>query len=42
MPAHKGLYDQAIADYTKSIQIAPDHTAYTNRAWAHEKKGERD
>ncbi len=39
----KGLYDQAIADYTQAIALKPDYAAaYDNRGWSYEKKGARD
>jgi tetratricopeptide (TPR) repeat protein len=37
------LYDQAIADYTKAIELKPDYAqAYTNRGLENEKLGQRD
>jgi tetratricopeptide (TPR) repeat protein len=39
----KGLYDQAIADYTKLIALLPgDRGGYTLRGRSYEKKGQRD
>jgi tetratricopeptide (TPR) repeat protein len=41
--SHKGLYDQAIADYNRSIALKPDYAhAYYSRATAFEMKGLRD
>jgi tetratricopeptide (TPR) repeat protein len=40
---NKGLYDQAIADYTQAIALKPDKAnAYYNRGGAYEEKGQRD
>jgi tetratricopeptide (TPR) repeat protein len=40
---YKGLYDQAIADYTQAIALKPDFAdTYTGRAAAYERKGLRD
>jgi tetratricopeptide (TPR) repeat protein len=37
---NKGLYDQAIADYTKAIKLDPeDAIAYTNRGLTYDEKG---
>jgi tetratricopeptide (TPR) repeat protein len=36
----KRLYDQAIADSTKAIEISPNFEAYNNRGWAYHLKGE--
>ena len=39
--ARKNLYEQAIADYTKAIELKPDFAkAYNNRAWTYHLKGE--
>jgi tetratricopeptide (TPR) repeat protein len=41
--AGKGLYDQAIADYTKAIELKPDDAeAHYNRGLEYEKLGQRD
>ena len=39
----KGLYDQAISDYSKAIEINPNYDlAYFNRGLCHFKKGHCD
>jgi tetratricopeptide (TPR) repeat protein len=40
---NKGLYDQAIADETRAIELKPDYfDSYNSRGFAYEKKGLRD
>jgi tetratricopeptide (TPR) repeat protein len=39
----KGLYDQAVSDFTRAIEINPEHAeAYSNRGVAYVKKGDYD
>jgi len=41
--AEQGLHDQAIADYTKAIELDPRFAlAYNNRGWAYHEKGLHD
>jgi tetratricopeptide (TPR) repeat protein len=40
--SRKKRYDEAIADYTRSLALKPDPQTYADRGWAYQQKGLRD